>query len=47
MAALSAKTLPNGYGYEWTGTAYQEYAGQTDRPVSCSGWRCSSPICSL
>ncbi len=31
MAALSAKTLPNGYGYEWTGTAYQEYAanGQT------------------
>ena len=31
MAALSAKTLPSGYGYEWTGTAYQEYAanGQT------------------
>ncbi len=31
MASLSAKTLPSGYGYEWTGTAYQEYAanGQT------------------
>ena len=26
-----SKTLPNGYGYEWTGTAYQEYQanGQT------------------
>lgn len=31
MEAVSAKTLPPGYGYEWTGTAYQEYAasGQT------------------
>ena len=31
MAALSAKTLPPGYAYEWTGTAYQEHAasGQT------------------
>ena len=31
MAALSAKTLPAGYSYEWTGTAYQEQAaaGQT------------------
>ncbi|MGA8755012.1 MAG: multidrug efflux RND transporter permease subunit [Stellaceae bacterium] len=31
MAALSAKTLPTGYSYEWTGTAYQEQAaaGQT------------------
>ncbi len=31
MAGVSGKTLPNGYGYEWTGTAYQEYAanGQT------------------
>jgi hydrophobe/amphiphile efflux-1 (HAE1) family protein len=26
MAALSARTLPAGYGYEWTGTAYQEVA---------------------
>ncbi len=31
MAELSAKSLPNGYGYEWTGTAFQEQlaAGQT------------------
>ncbi len=31
MADVSAKTLPNGYSYEWTGTAYQEYQanGQT------------------
>ena len=31
MAEVSAKTLPAGYAYEWTGTAYQEVAaaGQT------------------
>jgi hydrophobe/amphiphile efflux-1 (HAE1) family protein len=31
MAEVSAKTLPRGYGYEWTGTAYQEASatGQT------------------
>jgi hydrophobe/amphiphile efflux-1 (HAE1) family protein len=31
MAEVSAKTLPAGYGYEWSGTAYQEVAasGQT------------------
>ena len=31
MAEVSAKTLPPGYGFEWTGTAYQEElaAGQT------------------
>jgi multidrug efflux pump subunit AcrB len=31
MADVSTKTLPAGYGYEWTGTAYQEVAasGQT------------------
>ena len=31
MAEVSGKTLPTGYGYEWTGTAYQEVAasGQT------------------
>src|SRR6202046_4782739 len=31
MAEASTKTLPRGYGYEWTGTAYQEAAasGQT------------------
>ena len=25
MAEISAKTLPSGYGFEWTGTAYQEH----------------------
>ena len=25
MADVSAKTLPSGYSYEWTGTAYQEH----------------------
>jgi hydrophobe/amphiphile efflux-1 (HAE1) family protein len=31
MAEVSQQTLPGGYGYEWTGTAYQEVtaAGQT------------------
>ena len=31
MAEISARTLPAGYGYEWSGTAYQERAaeGQT------------------
>jgi len=31
MAAISAKTLPPGYAFEWTGTAYQEQlaAGRT------------------
>jgi hydrophobic/amphiphilic exporter-1 (mainly G- bacteria), HAE1 family len=31
MAEVSQQTLPAGYGYEWTGTAYQEVtaAGQT------------------
>jgi hydrophobe/amphiphile efflux-1 (HAE1) family protein len=31
MAQVSAKTLPSGFSYEWTGTAYQEIAagGQT------------------
>jgi HAE1 family hydrophobic/amphiphilic exporter-1 len=31
MAEVSAKTLPPGYAFEWTGTAYQEYesSGQT------------------
>jgi multidrug efflux pump subunit AcrB len=31
MSEISARTLPPGYAFEWTGTAYQEYetAGQT------------------
>lgn len=28
MAAISNKTLPPGYGFEWTGTSYQEAASQ-------------------
>jgi hydrophobe/amphiphile efflux-1 (HAE1) family protein len=36
MADVSAKTLPAGYAYEWTGTAYQEVAasGQTGAILS-------------
>jgi len=32
MAEVSAKTLPPGYGFEWTGTAFQEHraSGQTE-----------------
>src|SRR5262249_16625879 len=41
MADISAKTLPPGFGFEWTGTAFQENrAGGT---ASCSGWPCCSP----
>ena len=28
MADISARTLPRGYGYEWSGTAYQEIQSQ-------------------
>ncbi|GLS19958.1 transporter [Labrys miyagiensis] len=28
MTEVSAKTLPPGYGFEWTGTAYQEHEAQ-------------------
>jgi hydrophobic/amphiphilic exporter-1 (mainly G- bacteria), HAE1 family len=28
MAEISARTLPTGYGYEWSGTAYQEIQSQ-------------------
>jgi hydrophobe/amphiphile efflux-1 (HAE1) family protein len=28
MADISARTLPRGYGYEWSGTAYQEIQAQ-------------------
>jgi multidrug efflux pump subunit AcrB len=38
MADVSARTLPPGYGFEWTGTAYQEQlaAGQTGLILSLS-----------
>ena len=32
MAAVSARTLPPGYGFEWTGTAYQEELAAGRRP---------------
>ena len=28
MDEISTKTLPAGYSYEWTGTAYQEHEAQ-------------------
>jgi multidrug efflux pump subunit AcrB len=28
MEEISARTLPSGYGFEWTGTAYQEHEAQ-------------------
>ena len=43
---VSANTLPPGYDYEWTGTAYQEIAGAAARPARSSRWRCCSPTCS-
>ena len=33
MEALSAKTLPSGYGYEWTGTAKQEKEAGGKTPI--------------
>jgi len=45
MADVSAKTQPAGYGYEWTGTAYQEVTA-AGRPGQFSGLRCCSPFCS-
>ena len=45
MEQLSAETLPQGYSFEWTGTALQERRRRA-RPRSSSGWRCCSPTCS-
>ena len=33
MADLSAKTLPSGYSFEWTGTAYQEQKSSGQTPI--------------
>lgn len=33
MTDLSAKTLPQGYGFEWTGQAYEEIAAAGQTPV--------------
>ena len=45
MDQVSEPTLPPGYGYEWTGTAYQERSPR-GRPASSWRWRCCSPTCS-
>ena len=39
MEEVSQQTLPTGYGYEWTGTAYQEVAasGQTGAILGLTG----------
>ena len=39
MAEISNATLPAGYSFEWTGTAYQEQAGVRARPASILGAR--------
>ncbi len=41
-----AKTLPPGYAFEWTGTAYQEHAGRRPDRHHPRRSRCCSPICS-
>jgi multidrug efflux pump len=33
MAEISAKTLPGGYAFEWTGTAYQEQKASGQTPI--------------
>ncbi|MFT0893135.1 efflux RND transporter permease subunit [Pseudochelatococcus sp. G4_1912] len=33
MAEVSAKTLPSGYAFEWTGTAYQEQGTSGQTPI--------------
>ena len=45
MQQVSDKTLPPGYGFEWTGTAYQEHeAGGQTGPILA--WRWFLPSCS-
>ena len=46
MEEVSAKTLPPGYAFEWTGTAYQEHEAQRPDRAASSPWRWSSPSCS-
>ena len=38
----SQPTLPAGFGFDWTGTAFQEKE-PVARRRSCSDWRCCSP----
>ena len=44
MENLAASVLPSGYGYEWTGTAYQEKAAQGNE-AWFSVWRSRSCFC--
>ena len=46
MEEVSAQTLPPGYAFEWTGTAFQEHEARgPDRPDP-RAWRWCSPSCS-
>ena len=45
MAEVSAKTLPAGFSYEWTGTAYQQVRRPRVRPERSSGLRSCSRFC--
>ena len=46
MARVSGKTLPPGYTYEWTGTAYQEASASGHRRPDPRARLCFSPFCS-
>jgi len=46
MAEISNATLPSGYSFEWTGTAYQEQQASGQTGPSFSRSPCCSPICS-
>ena len=44
--AVRAACCRAGYGFEWTGTAYQEKAGGGADHLRPGAWRCCSPTCS-
>ncbi len=46
MAEVSARTLPPGYSYEWTGTAYQEVQATGQTGLDPRRSPCCSPTCS-
>ena len=46
MDQVSRKTLPPGFGYEWSGTAYQERAAQGQTGAILGARRCCSLSCS-
>src|SRR6185437_12879869 len=47
MARISAATLPTGYGFEWTGTAFQEQRQDGTHSRPCRDVRLSFPGCAL